>query len=366
MSESERYSKGAHLEQPSTMWSKDHYQRWQIANKCSNRRKVSPHRRFERRLDKLLSEKTRSRYIGDAYTLTSGSSSNLVDEDDDFSEELSRLGQIERNLSRELSQYQWFRAKSQSIKHYKCSDKPSAFECKDGMEKFDACHSSSDEMSSIVQELRDSLVRCRSPSAVTCSDLEPTEQSFDGVVRLIAKLKPYQYDIVSAIDHLIRKMPVESFTRGHGFFTKIGDLIFGRHEYEISVIYFDCQFGHDDFIRTREGAICIFISISTAIAYVFDETSTLHVLLRLFLPPSLTLFVLKIPFKDKETFIAVFILSIHTILSVQHQNLTQYKFSEHSDVVSAIGEDEMETVIEAHNLKTMMLCSFETVNKTFV
>ena len=320
MSKSGHYWKGAHLETLFTMWSKDHYQRWQIANKCSNRRKVSPYRRFERRLDKLLSEKTRKCFIGDAYTLTSGSSSNPVDEDDDFSEELSRLGQIERNLSRELSQYQWFRAKNQSIKHDKCSDEPSAFECKEDTEKLAARHWSSDEMSSILQELRDSLVRCRPPSAVTCLDPETTKNDFDGVVHLIAKLKPYQHDIISAIDHLKRKKIVESFPRGLGFFTRIGDLIFGRHEYEISVMYFYGQLGYDDIIRTREGAICIFISISTAIAYIVDETSTFHVLLRLFLPPSLTLFVLKIPFKDKETFIAVFILSMHTILSVQHQN----------------------------------------------
>ena len=321
MSESGRYLKGAHLEQLFTMWSKDHYQRWQIANKCSNRRKVSPYRRFERRLDRLLSEKTRSRYIGDAYTLTSGSSSNPVDEDDDFSEELSRLGQIERNLSRELSQCQWFRAKNQSIKHDKSSDEPSVFEYKDNTEKLATWgHSSSDEMSSILQELRDSLVRCRPPSAVTCLDPETTKNDFDGVVHLIAKLKPYQHDIISAIDHLKRKKIVESFPRGLGFFTRIGDLIFGRHEYEISVMHFYGQLGYDDIIRTREGAICIFISISTAIAYIVDETSTFHVLLRLFLPPSLTLFVLKIPFKDKETFIAVFILSMHTILSMQHQN----------------------------------------------
>ena len=316
--------------EPSEVWSKKHYQHWRIAGKRSFRRKLSPCQRFERRLDKLLSEKTRSRYLGDAYTETScSSSSNPMDEDDDLSEELSRLGEIERNLSRELSQYRWLRSRAQSIMQDEFTSEHIDLDNGDGLEKALSCQAYSDEMSIVAQELRNSFLRYPPPSGAEGSYPLPATRSVESVARSILRLKRSRQDSKgkdgsimgchqSAVEILKRKSTGESFPiEGHGLFTLIADLFFGRHEYKMSAICLDEIFDYGDVIRTREGTICVFISLFVLISSMFDADSNLHMLTRLLFPSILTVFVSKIPFNDMEVPAAITILSLRIFVGLQ-------------------------------------------------
>lgn len=312
--------------EPSEVWSKKYYQRWQIAGKRPLRRRLSPCQRFERRLDKLLSEKTRSRYLGDAYTETScSSSSNPMDEDDDLSEELSRLGDIEMNLSRELSQYRWHRSRSQSIMQDEFANEHIAPDCEDVMAETLGCQAYSDEMSIIAQELRNSLLRHPPPSGVNGSYSVFSTRGAESVERSISTLKLSRQDskgkcrsIEGAIEYFGRKKTGEgSSGDGRGIFTVMADLFFGRHEYKTSTICVDGIFDYGDVIRTREGTICIFISVFVSIASMFDAESNLHMLIRLLFPSLLAVFVLKVPFNNMEIVAATFILCLHVFVGLQ-------------------------------------------------
>ena len=217
---------------------------------------------------------------------------NEDEDDDDLSGELSRLSQIERNLSRELNRYRWLQHKNSA----------SESALRDYYVKRKDVHR--DEMLSIATELRRGMMlavrrrQCSYSKAFVRSRFLNDEVGKKDRDRLMTALSLIR----------IRKAREKESKDYRGVFAKVADVaFFGGCDDSTEGGCVDGRIGDGELFRSKEGMICVLMSTCIATAYAFDRNSPHHVLLLLFLPSLLILFVSKYPFNDEKI---VFVVSI--------------------------------------------------------
>lgn len=211
------------------------------------------------------------------------------EDDDDLSGELSRLSQIERNLSRELNRYRWLQHKNSA----------SESALRNFVKQKDVHR---DEMSSIATELRRDMMlavrrrHCSYSKAFVRSRFQNDEVGKKDCDRLMTALS------------LIRIRKARESKDYRGVFAKVADVaFFGGCDDSTEGVCIDGRIGDGELFRSKEGMICVLMSTCIATAYAFDKNSPHHVLLLLCLPSLFILFVSKYPFNDEKI---VFVVSI--------------------------------------------------------
>jgi len=229
------------------------------------------------------------------------------DDDDDLSGEVSRLSQIERNLSRELNRYRW-------LQHNTASQSA----LRDYVKRKDVHR---DEMLSIAKELRRDMVAVRRRHCSYSKAVVRSRFQNDEVCTSVEKKDRDR--LMTALSLIrIRKARAREPKDYCGIFTKIADVTFfgGGCDDLTEGVCIDGRIGDGELSRTKEGMICILISTCVATAYAFDKNSPHHVLLLLCLPSLLILFVSKYPFNDEKI---VFVVSIIYLCHCKRMSLNE-------------------------------------------